>query len=204
MDTSRKSANNYLDPLIDPESISVINPLSESIGTIDYNLSIKAQNSMGSPALRIIMKSLTRSADGYLYFVMAILIATVDVNLALQLSAFALLAFAIEIPAQKIIKHRFKRNRPFAAGKGINGFIAPPDVYSFPSGHTAGAVIMAYTLIQVLGYDMLGALGVICLATWALGVGISRIYLGMHFSSDVLAGALLGLLSCFATASLLA
>jgi undecaprenyl-diphosphatase len=203
MNNSRKSPSNYLNPLIDPESISFINPVIESIETIDNNLSIKVQKNMGSPVLRLVMRYLTRSADGYMYFVMAALIATVDVDLALQLSAFALLAFAIEIPAQKLIKNRFRRSRPFAAGKGINGFIAPPDMYSFPSGHTAGAVIMTYSLIQVLSYDMLGAFGLISIVIWAFGVGISRIYLGMHFSSDVLAGALLGLLSCFAAALLL-
>lgn len=102
------------------------------------------------------------------------------------------MAFAIQIPLQKIIKHSFKRQRPHLAGRGIKNFVAPPDKYSFPSGHTAGAVIIATLLAYMMGIEMIGLFGLSILTIWALGVGLSRIYNGVHYTSDVLAGAAFG------------
>jgi undecaprenyl-diphosphatase len=62
----------------------------------------------------------------------------------------------------------------------------PPDRFSFPSGHTITAFAVAVSLAAF--YPDLGIGLLFCAASIAL----SRILLGMHFLSDVLAGALIG------------
>lgn len=101
------------------------------------------------------------------------------------------------------LKRVVGRVRPCQCLDGIRSLVfdAPTD-FSFPSGHSAGsfafAVFLAIVLVQSTppGASVLERrgrrLGALLLAITALGVGISRIVLGVHFPGDVLAGALLG------------
>ncbi|WP_425583083.1 phosphatase PAP2 family protein [Zobellella aerophila] len=98
----------------------------------------------------------------------------------------ALMAFVLELPCYLAIKNTCKRRRPTAAIAGCQAYIQPSDQFSLPSGHTAAAFLMA-----VLAVAHLGIWGVLALP-WALMVGLSRVLLGVHFPSDILAGAALG------------
>ncbi len=64
--------------------------------------------------------------------------------------------------------------------------ITPSDRYSLPSGHTAAAFLMATVLAA--SFPLWAPL----LFTWAILVGASRLLLGVHYLSDLVAGALLG------------
>lgn len=64
---------------------------------------------------------------------------------------------------------------------------------SFPSGHTLNAVVFyGYLALEAWRRGQRGA--AVLLAIWALLVGLSRIYLGVHYPSDVLASIALGLI----------
>lgn len=86
----------------------------------------------------------------------------------------------------KAIKGKTLRPRPFEVHQHIALGIAPLDKFSFPSGHTLHAV--AFTLVAVAHFPAL-AWG---LVPFACLVGASRVVLGLHYPSDVLAGALIG------------
>jgi undecaprenyl-diphosphatase len=88
--------------------------------------------------------------------------------------------------AYKMLKRSTSRLRPFQALRQIEPGAAPLDAYSFPSGHTLHAV--AFTLVALAYWPWLAAL----LVPFTLLTAASRVALGLHYPSDVLAGASLG------------
>lgn len=86
-----------------------------------------------------------------------------------------------------IIKHLFMRQRPCWIYPDIVLLIPNPTDYSFPSGHTQAAFAAAVSL-----YYMNKKAGVAAVLL-AFVMGFSRMYLYVHFPTDVLAGMLLGI-----------
>jgi undecaprenyl-diphosphatase len=85
-----------------------------------------------------------------------------------------------------IVKRGTSRPRPYQALRDIAAGARALDAFSFPSGHTLHAV--AFTLVAGAYYPGLLAM----LATFTLLTAVSRVMLGLHYPSDVLAGAALG------------
>ena len=83
-------------------------------------------------------------------------------------------------------------HRPCHGITGVAALIEPSDKFSFPSGHTAAAFVFAAVLAAF--YPLL-ALPAFVLATL---IGLSRVMLGVHYPGDIVAGAVLGLLSAAA------
>ncbi|MBX2884708.1 MAG: phosphatase PAP2 family protein [Granulosicoccus sp.] len=130
---------------------------------------------------------LSRSGDGYIQ-------AAVPCGAWLQGSDDARLlairfawAFAIERVLYFVLKNGLKRRRPPECVPDFQSLIIPSDKFSFPSGHTSAAFLLASLI-----FDIAPLLGV-GLFIWASGVGLSRVILGVHFPSDIAAGAVLGL-----------
>ena len=86
----------------------------------------------------------------------------------------------------KGIKGRASRPRPFEVHQTVFLGTQPLDRFSFPSGHTLHAVI--FTWVAMAYYPWLGWL----LIPFTLLVAASRVVLGLHYPTDVLAGAILG------------
>lgn len=86
----------------------------------------------------------------------------------------------------RVLKQRLVRERPCVSHAGILAGTAPLDRYSFPSGHTLHAV--SFTTLAVSHDPALALL----LVPLALAIAASRVVLGLHYPSDVAAGAVIG------------
>jgi len=139
-------------------------------------------------ALAKASRYLSKTGDGQLYLVIIGLLYWRSGIESPCLQA-VLLALLIERPVYFVLKNSLKRNRPEAAIINFHSIITPSDKFSFPSGHTSAAFMMA----TVLGYFFPPLM--IPLYCWATLVGCSRVVLGVHFPTDILVGILLGIIT---------
>jgi undecaprenyl-diphosphatase len=88
-----------------------------------------------------------------------------------------------------VIKNLVCRTRPFDTVPGLEVLVSKPSSFSFPSGHACSSFCAAFVITRMRGKK--GALVYIPAALIAL----SRIYVGVHYPSDILVGAIIGTVS---------
>lgn len=129
----------------------------------------------------------SRTGDGYVQLASPALLWLFATAEAAQ-SFFLMLAFALvlERSIYWLLKNLLRRKRPPDAIPAFSSIIIASDEFSFPSGHTSAAFLLAIVAAAFLPIMLLPLL------IWAATVGLSRVILGVHFPADVLAGAMLG------------
>ncbi|MFT4937821.1 MAG: undecaprenyl-diphosphatase [Paraglaciecola sp.] len=133
------------------------------------------------------VKWLSKTGDGQIYLFIGLMLWMFEPQDGKLFLYTALLAYALELPIYVVLKKCLKRQRPCHMLHNFKAHITPSDKFSLPSGHTAAAFLMA-SLISAF-YPSL----TIIVYVWAAFIGFSRVLLGVHYPSDILAGVLLGM-----------
>jgi undecaprenyl-diphosphatase len=136
--------------------------------------------------IRVWMLWATRGGDGWLWYALFVLVAIFGGPLRFHAIGAAVLAAGTGIGLFLQIKKAAGRRRPCALEPHCWATLLPPDQFSFPSGHTISA--FSVTVSLAMFYPGFAPLLLFCAAS----VAASRVVLGMHFLSDVLAGAAIG------------
>jgi undecaprenyl-diphosphatase len=138
------------------------------------------------PWLRAFFRAVSRLGDGVFWYALMAGFLLVGGTAALPAVAHMAVTGAAGVVLYKWLKARTSRPRPYQAQAAIRLGADPLDRFSFPSGHTLHAV--SFSILMVAYYPQLAWLVV----PFALAVAASRLVLGLHYPTDVLAGAALG------------
>ena len=137
-------------------------------------------------ALRRFFGVISRLGDGVFWYALMVVLATFGGTRGIVAALHMALTGIVAATMYKGLKRWTRRPRPFRTHDAIIPYVAPLDEFSFPSGHTLHAV--SFTLIALAYYPVLAPL----LVPFTVLVALSRIVLGLHYPSDVLAATVIG------------
>jgi undecaprenyl-diphosphatase len=143
------------------------------------------RSSRSSP-IRQFFRAVSWLGDGWVWYALIVALPFLYGSVGAQAAAHMTVTGVVALVLYKFIKNRAVRERPYITHSAIECASAPLDRYSFPSGHTLHAV--CFTLMATSYFpEWLPALAVL-----ALLIALSRVVLGLHYPTDVAAGAGLG------------
>jgi undecaprenyl-diphosphatase len=167
--------------------MSALSPLLGPVGAADLRLSDRLRAWTPPRWFQLWMIAATRFGDGAGWIAVGVGLLAAGPQ-AQAAAAAATVAALVASAAFMVLKRRFRRRRPCDLAPHPVFQVRPPDAFSFPSGHTMNAFAIASVL--ALRFPPLAT----ALYLLAGCVGTSRVVLGLHFASDVAAGAVLGAL----------
>ncbi|MFP7723819.1 phosphatase PAP2 family protein [Lysobacter sp. A3-1-A15] len=161
-------------------------PLHRRLADGDAGWCLRANRWACHGACRGYMACVSRLGDGVFWYALMATIVVVDGMRGLHASLHLAATGVVAVSLYKWLKRWTRRPRPCASDARIHAPVAPLDEFSFPSGHTLHAV--AFSIVAVAHYPGLAWL----LVPFAASVAVSRVVLGLHYPSDVLAATALG------------
>jgi undecaprenyl-diphosphatase len=149
---------------------------------VTWSIRLKEDNSPFKPVAAFF----AHSGDSWFIELALLLIWLFTIDKVHQL--VCLMAGAVAILAILVLSIKFLIRRPRPEGEW-GAIYRNTDPHSFPSGHAARVAMLTF-LAFAAGYPIPGVI----LLAWALLVCLARIWMGVHYLSDILAGILLGTL----------
>jgi undecaprenyl-diphosphatase len=156
------------------------------IDAAEYGICRRLNRGASNGSLRAIFRVASRLGDGVIWYAMLALLPLLYGSVAVRPVILMALTGMLGVGLYKALKHVFVRERPFITHSSISLAMPPLDRYSFPSGHTLHAV--SFTWQAVAYFPELGWV----LVPLATLIAASRVVLGLHYPTDVLAGAAIG------------
>ncbi|MFN2349595.1 MAG: phosphatase PAP2 family protein [Thioalkalivibrio sp.] len=160
--------------------------LLQRIGEAEMSLCLVFNRASHRPVPGHLFAVVSRLGDGAFWYVLMIALPVIHGWDALWASLHMAVVGAVALPVYKWLKQTTVRSRPCDRDAHIHRSVPALDQFSFPSGHTMHAV--GFTIV-LLTYYPAWALIVV---PFTLLVAMSRLVLGLHYPSDVLAGAGIG------------
>ncbi len=161
----------------------------EFINSIDSQIMLFVQEYIRNPVLSAIFVPFTRSGDGGILLMIIGIVLT-----AIKKTRKTGIVFLVSLAAgylinDIILKNIFERSRPFTSIEQLETLIRQPVSFSFPSGHTATTFSCAVSLLYMnRRYGIFAIL-------YAVLMAFSRVYVGVHYPTDILCGAMVGILT---------
>jgi undecaprenyl-diphosphatase len=153
----------------------------------EYRLCRRLNRGVEHTVVRVFFETASRLGDGILWYALMLALPFLYPGRGLEVSLAMLATAAAGLAVYKFLKRTFVRERPFIRHAGISLAGAPLDRYSFPSGHTLHAAAFAWQAASAFPETAF------VLVPLALAIAASRVVLGLHYPTDVLVGALLGI-----------
>jgi undecaprenyl-diphosphatase len=152
----------------------------------EYAWCLRLNRSCERRYVRNLFAAVSRLGDGVFWYVLVLSLPLIYGEVALRPALRMAIVGFTGVALYKYLKSRLVRERPYISLRGIVPGTRALDRYSFPSGHTLHAV--SFTTLIVASFPELAWLCV----PFATLVAMSRVILGLHYPTDVAAGALMG------------
>ncbi len=156
------------------------------VDAAEYDLCRRLNRGAAFALPRRIFQIASRLGDGIVWYGLMLALPLLYGAAAMKPAMVMALTGALGVAVYTLLKRVFVRERPFITHDTISLAAAPLDRYSFPSGHTLHAVSFTW---QACAHFPELAWVLVPLAALIAG---SRVILGLHYPSDVLAGAAIG------------
>jgi undecaprenyl-diphosphatase len=163
-----------------------VNAAFELFDRVEFRLCRYLNRSSGFVTIRQLFRLVSWLGDGWFWCGLIALLPLLYGTKGWAPAGHLIVTGAVGVLLYKLIKEHAVRERPYITHSTIQCASAPLDRYSFPSGHTLHAV--SFTILAAHYFPEWAGL----LAAFALLVALSRVILGLHYPTDVAAGALLG------------
>lgn len=169
-----------------PWTAAINIPLQHGLEYRELLLCQATQRKLSHPVFLQLMRIVSRLGNGVAWYLLIALLALSGAPQALHTALLMLLVGAIGLVLYKWLKKTTSRARPYARGGQVIALTAALDEFSFPSGHTLHAV--AFTTVAAAYFPLLAWI----LVPFTALIALSRVVLGLHYPSDVIAGASIG------------
>ena len=163
-----------------------LNAFMARVDAAEYGLCRKLNRGASFALPRRIFQVASRLGDGIVWYVLVAVLPLLYGAAALRPVLVMAITGALGVVLYSFLKRTFVRERPFITHAAIDRAAAPLDRYSFPSGHTLHAVCFTWQASAHFPELMWVLLPLAAL------IAASRVVLGLHYPSDVLAGGALG------------
>lgn len=166
-----------------------MNTFLQSVQNLDGEILLQIQQHLRTDMLTPFMKIVTFLGNGGWFWILCavVLLAIPKTRKTGYAAVFSLIFGAIV--TNLLLKNIVARPRPFAEIEALIPLIAKPTDFSFPSGHTTASFAVALVMFRMLPKKI----GIPAVVLAAL-VAFSRLYLGVHYPTDVLVGFLVALM----------